>query len=192
MESRDILQKNCPQNQKGVHLISEIQNELYFHISDSESEFSEQEEPTDFTLLALQVLDEVFAATPVQIDKKTYPQAFVHILLDKYSQPIPLIAIFDTGGAALSIMKKDILPDKYWTPYVHESYQIESFLLFLGERPLIQSESNLLCSSFGLSIQDHVELWRHSTILNNLELSLIGLESVFCTHNLIKIDPSAA
>ena len=41
--------KNCPQNQKGVHLISEIQNELYFHISDLESEFSEQDVATDST-----------------------------------------------------------------------------------------------------------------------------------------------
>ena len=39
--------------------------------------------------------------------------------MDKYSQPIPLIAFFDTG-ASLSIMKKDFLLDEYWTPYVHK------------------------------------------------------------------------
>ena len=42
---------------------------------------------------------------------------------------------------------------------------------------------------FNLSIQNCVELWCLSTILNNLELSLIGLESIICIHNLIKIYP---
>ncbi|CDP22087.1 unnamed protein product, partial [Coffea canephora] len=113
--------KNCPQNQKGVKLISEIQNELHFTISDLESEFSEQEEPTDTTLLALQVPEEILSISPIasinkdKTEKDVYPQTLIHILLDKYSKPIPLIAFFDTG-AYISIMRKDILPDSFWIP----------------------------------------------------------------------------
>ncbi|XP_027156875.1 uncharacterized protein LOC113758046 [Coffea eugenioides] len=113
--------KNCPQNQKGVKLISEIQNELHFSITDLESEFSEQEEPTDTTLLALQVPEDILSIGPIAMTNKedkeeeVYPQTLIHILLDKYSKPIPLIAFFDTG-AHTSIIRKDILPDSYWIP----------------------------------------------------------------------------
>ena len=102
--------KNCSQNQNGVHLISEIQNEFNLQFSDLESEFSEQEEQTDSILLA----------RPKENRKRSiYPQALVHLLVDKYSTPIPLIAFFDTG-ASLSIMKKDVLPDQFWTSYEKE------------------------------------------------------------------------
>ena len=57
--------KNCPNNQKGVKLISEIQNELHYQLSDLESEFSEQEEITDSILFALQVPEDILTISPV-------------------------------------------------------------------------------------------------------------------------------
>ncbi|XP_027158389.1 uncharacterized protein LOC113760009 [Coffea eugenioides] len=54
-----------------------------------------------------------------QKEEEVYPQTLIHILLDKYSKPIPLIAFFDTG-AHTSIMRKDIIPDSYWIPEVNK------------------------------------------------------------------------
>ena len=39
--------------------------------------------------------------------------AQVHLLLDTYSRPIPMIALFDTG-AATTILHPIILPQEFW------------------------------------------------------------------------------
>ena len=44
------------------------------------------------------------------------PIAQVHILLDTYSRPIPVIALFDTGAAA-TILHPKILPAECWLPH---------------------------------------------------------------------------
>ena len=41
------------------------------------------------------------------------PIAQVHLLLDTYSKPIPVIALFDTGVAA-TILHTKILPEEFW------------------------------------------------------------------------------
>jgi len=43
------------------------------------------------------------------------PIAQVHILLETYSRPIPVIALFDTGAAA-TILHPKILPAEFWLP----------------------------------------------------------------------------
>ena len=48
--------KNCPKNQKGIKLISDIQNEIQIPLSDIEFESLEQEEISAKTLFALQFL----------------------------------------------------------------------------------------------------------------------------------------
>ena len=44
------------------------------------------------------------------------PIAQVHVLLDTYSRPIPVIALFDTGAAA-TILHPKILPAECWLPH---------------------------------------------------------------------------
>ena len=44
------------------------------------------------------------------------PIARVHILLDTYSRPIPVIALFDIEAAA-TILHPKILPKEFWLPH---------------------------------------------------------------------------
>ena len=44
------------------------------------------------------------------------PIAQVHILLDTYSIHIPMITLFDIGGAA-TILHPKILPVEFWLPH---------------------------------------------------------------------------
>ena len=49
------------------------------------------------------------------------PIAQVHVLLDTYSRPIPVIALFDTGAAA-TILHPRILPQEFWLPH-HQMFR---------------------------------------------------------------------
>ena len=49
------------------------------------------------------------------------PIAQVHLLLDTYSRPIPVIALFDTRAAA-TILHPRILPQEFWLPY-HQMFR---------------------------------------------------------------------
>lgn len=56
---------------------------------------------------------------PVQEDPPL-PLAKVHLLIDVYAKPIPVIAFFDTGSS-FSILNPSILPDHYWKPH-HQNF----------------------------------------------------------------------
>ena len=45
------------------------------------------------------------------------PIAQVHILLDTYSRPTPVIALFDTRAATTTIIHPKILPEEFWLPH---------------------------------------------------------------------------
>ena len=49
------------------------------------------------------------------------PIAQVHLLLDTYSRPILVIALFDTRAAA-TILHPRILPQEFWLPY-HQMFR---------------------------------------------------------------------
>ena len=64
--------------------------------------------------------------------------AQVHLLLDTYSRPIPVIALFDTGAAAI-ILHPRILPQEFWLPY-HQMFRVangETFLITLKSKPIL-------------------------------------------------------
>ena len=64
--------------------------------------------------------------------------AQVHLLLDTYSRPIPVIALFDTG-AATTILHPKILPQEFWLPH-HQMFRAENgetFLITLKSKPLL-------------------------------------------------------
>ena len=66
------------------------------------------------------------------------PIAQVHLLLDTYSRPIPVIALFDTRVAAI-ILHPRILPQEFWLPY-HQMFRVangETFLITLKSKPIL-------------------------------------------------------
>ena len=73
------------------------------------------------------------------------PIAQVHLLLDTYSRPILVIALFDTGAAA-TILHTRILPQEFWLPH-HQIFRAangETFLITLKNKPIShQNLSNL-------------------------------------------------
>ena len=66
------------------------------------------------------------------------PIAQVHVLLDTYSKPIPVIALFDTGAAA-TILHPRILPQEFWLPH-HQMFRAangEKFLITLKSKSIL-------------------------------------------------------
>ena len=66
------------------------------------------------------------------------PIAQVHLLLDTYSRPIPVIALFDTGAAA-TILHSRILPQEFWLPH-HQMFRTangETYLIILKSKPIL-------------------------------------------------------
>ena len=66
------------------------------------------------------------------------PIAQVHLLLDTYSRPIPVIALFDTRAAA-TILHPKILPQEFWLPH-HQMFRAangETFLITLKSKPIL-------------------------------------------------------
>ena len=82
------------------HLILEITNQLQVHIPDDlEYIFSKESEPTDDTLLALQLFQDDYPCSyhyKALNPTKTCPQTLIHVLPTKYDKPIPAIAFFDS------------------------------------------------------------------------------------------------
>ena len=60
------------------------------------------------------------------------PIAPVHLLLDTYSTPIPVITLFDTG-ATTTILHPIILPQEFWLPHyqMFKAANRETFLITL-------------------------------------------------------------
>ena len=60
------------------------------------------------------------------------PIAQVHLLLDTYSRPIPVMALFDTRAAA-TILHPRVLPQEFWLPHyqMFKAANRETFLITL-------------------------------------------------------------
>ncbi|KAH9763274.1 hypothetical protein KPL70_001106 [Citrus sinensis] len=88
--------------------------------------FSEQDEPNDETVFALQnssddsdsdVSQVIFHQELLSLDTTVLiPSIKLHILPSKFQRPIPAIGLIDTG-AQRSMLNPNILPPKYWTKY---------------------------------------------------------------------------
>ena len=75
---------------------------------DSDSDKEDDSEPE---------IQTIYTSQPI-IAPLTNPTSIaqVHILLDTYSRPILVIALFDIGAAA-TILHPKILPTEYWLPH---------------------------------------------------------------------------
>ena len=66
------------------------------------------------------------------------PIAQVHILLDTYSKPVLVIALFDIG-ATITILHPKILLAEFWLPYnqMFRAANGETFLITLKSKPIL-------------------------------------------------------
>jgi len=80
--------------------------------------YSTAEEVSDFELVALDPeIQAIYTSQPTLVSlANSIPIAQVHILLDSYSKPTPIIALFDTG-AAVTIIHPKILLEEFWLPH---------------------------------------------------------------------------
>ncbi|KAH9657968.1 hypothetical protein KPL70_023295 [Citrus sinensis] len=121
--------KDCPnKREKSIRLVEHLQATTdYSPVTDElEFYFSEQDEPNDETVFALQnssddsdsdVSQVIFHQQLLSLDTTVLiPSIKLHILPSKFQRSIPAIGLIDTG-AQLSMLNPNILPPKYWTKY---------------------------------------------------------------------------
>ncbi|KAH9780703.1 hypothetical protein KPL71_008177 [Citrus sinensis] len=118
--------KDCPnKREKSIRLVEHLQATTDYSPAKDELEFyfSEQDEPNNETVFALQNSSDsdsdqsqvIFHQQSLSLDT-TVPISSIklQILPSKFQRPIPAIGLIDTG-AQRSMLNPHILPSKYWT-----------------------------------------------------------------------------
>ncbi|KAH9780507.1 hypothetical protein KPL71_008106 [Citrus sinensis] len=118
--------KDCPnKREKSIRLVEHIQATTDYSPAKDELEFyfSEQDEPNDETMFALQNSSDsdsdqsqvIFHQQLLSLDTTVpIPSIKLQILPSKFQRPIPAIGLIDTG-AQRSMLNPHILPSEYWT-----------------------------------------------------------------------------
>ncbi|KAH9787338.1 hypothetical protein KPL71_010556 [Citrus sinensis] len=118
--------KDCPnKREKSIRLVAHLQATTDYSPANDELEFyfSEQDEPTDETVFALQNSSDsdsdrsqvIFHQQLLSLDTTIpIPSIKLQILPSKFQRPIPAIGLIDTG-AQRSMLNPHILPSEYWT-----------------------------------------------------------------------------
>ncbi|KAH9751684.1 hypothetical protein KPL71_014389 [Citrus sinensis] len=118
--------KDCPnKREKSIWLVEHLQATTDYSPAKDELEFyfSEQDEPNDETVFALQNSSDsdsdqsqvIFHQQSLSLDTTVpIPSIKVQILPSKFQTPIPAIGLIDTG-AQRSMLNPHILPSEYWT-----------------------------------------------------------------------------
>ena len=150
--------KNCLKKEKAAKLLEQAQiHAKDIPFLDIESLFSLDDEysPQVLAVVAYSTSEEdsepnseydsdpeiqtIYTSQPI-IAPLTNPTliAQVHLFLDTYSRPIPVIALFDIGAAA-TILHPRILPQEFWLPH-HQMFRAangETFLITLKSKPIL-------------------------------------------------------
>ncbi|KAH9716757.1 hypothetical protein KPL71_021569 [Citrus sinensis] len=118
--------KDCPnKREKSIRLVEHLQATTDYSPANDELEFyfSEQDEPNDETVFALQNSSDsdsdqsqvIFHQQSLSLDTTVpIPSIKLQILPSKFQRPIPAIGLIDTG-AQRSMLNPHILPSEYWT-----------------------------------------------------------------------------
>ncbi|KAH9744329.1 hypothetical protein KPL70_003653 [Citrus sinensis] len=118
--------KDCPnKREKAIRLVEHLQATTDYSPAKDELEFyfSEQDEPNDETVFALQNSSDsdsdqsqvIFHQQLLSLDTTVpIPSIKLQILPSKFQRPIPAIGLIDTG-AQRSMLNPHILPPEYWT-----------------------------------------------------------------------------
>jgi len=150
--------KNCPKKEKATKFLEQAQihaNKSPF--SDVESLFlldddyssqalvvmaystSEEDSNSDSYDASNPKIQTIYTSQPI-IAPLTSPTpiAQVHILLETYSRPVLVIALFDTG-AATTILQPKILPAEFWLPHnqMFCTANAETFLITQKSKPIL-------------------------------------------------------
>ncbi|KAH9734708.1 hypothetical protein KPL71_017467 [Citrus sinensis] len=123
---KDHYAKDCPnKREKSIRLVEHLQATTDYSPAKDELEFyfSEQDEPNDETVFALQNSSDsdsdqsqvIFHQQLLSLDTTVpIPSIKLQILPSKFQRPIPAIGLIDTG-AQRSMLNPHILPSEYWT-----------------------------------------------------------------------------
>ncbi|KAH9769557.1 hypothetical protein KPL71_012048 [Citrus sinensis] len=118
--------KDCPnKREKSIRLVEHLQATTDYSPAKDELEFyfSEQDEPNDETVFALQNSSDsdsdqsqvIFHQQSLSLDTTVpIPSIRLQILPSKFQRPIPAVGLIDTG-AQRSMLNPHILPSEYWT-----------------------------------------------------------------------------
>ncbi|KAH9769515.1 hypothetical protein KPL71_012031 [Citrus sinensis] len=121
--------KDCPhKREKSIRLVEHLQTTTDYSLEKDELEFyfSEQDEPNDETMFALQNSSDdsdsdqsqiIFHQQLLSLDTTIpIPSIKLQILPSKFQRPIPAIGLIDTS-AQRSMLNPHLLPPEYWTNY---------------------------------------------------------------------------
>ncbi|GJS01534.1 hypothetical protein Tco_0318042 [Tanacetum coccineum] len=121
--------RNCPDKKRSQALIQALNQVEPVDVSDLESHYSLDDEPSDSVLCTIAYSDfssdDDSDTDSLESDSDfgvhmINPIVKVHLLTDAYANPIPDIAFFDTGSS-VSILNLNILPDHHWKPH-HQNF----------------------------------------------------------------------
>ncbi|GKB51374.1 putative zinc finger, CCHC-type containing protein [Tanacetum coccineum] len=142
-QKRGHFARNCSDKKRSQALIQPLNQVEPVDVSDLESLYSLDDEPSDSVLcmitysdfssdddydtdslesdsnFGVHMINLIPHVLPIQEDPPL-PLAKIHLLTDAYAKPIPVIAFFDTGSS-VSILNPNILPDHYWKPQ-HQNF----------------------------------------------------------------------
>nr|GEY60997.1 putative reverse transcriptase domain, viral movement protein [Tanacetum cinerariifolium] len=131
---------NFPDKKRSQALIQALNQVEPVDVSDLESLYSLDDEPSDSVLCTIaysdfssdddsdtesdsdfgvHMINPIPHVLPIQEDPPL-PMAKIHLLTDAYAKPIPVIAFFDTGSS-VSILNPNILAYHYWKPH-HQNF----------------------------------------------------------------------
>ncbi|KAH9704936.1 hypothetical protein KPL70_011672 [Citrus sinensis] len=156
--AKTCLDKLCDQKQFFKELLKDKEpfRSAYYSPEKDELEFyfSEQDEPNDETMFALQNSSDdldsdqsqvIFHQQLLSLDTTVpIPSVKLQILPSKFQRPIPAIALIDIG-AQRSMLNAHILPPEYWTEY-DEHFKAVNGKLFttslITKKPIDQTPPN--------------------------------------------------
>ncbi|GJZ84071.1 zinc finger, CCHC-type, viral movement protein [Tanacetum coccineum] len=142
-QKRGHFARNFPDKKRSHALIHALNQVEPVDVSDLESLYYLDDEPSDSVLCTIaysdfssdddcdtnslesdfdfkvHMINPISHVLPIQEDPPL-PLAKFHLLMDAYAKPIPVIAFFDTGSS-VSILNPNILPDHYWKPH-HQNF----------------------------------------------------------------------
>ncbi|KAH9801878.1 hypothetical protein KPL71_001190 [Citrus sinensis] len=172
--------KDCPnKREKSIRLVEHLQATTDYSPEKDELEFyfSEQDEPNDETVFALQNSSDdsdsdqsqvIFHQQLLSLDTTVPIPSIKHqILPSKFQRPIPAIGLIDTG-AQRSMLNPHLLPPEYWTDY-EEHFKVVNGKLFttslITKNPIAQgliepTNSQWACQAF--YVEKHSEIVRGS------------------------------
>ncbi|KAH9752176.1 hypothetical protein KPL71_014597 [Citrus sinensis] len=162
--------KDCPnKREKSIRLVEHLQATTDYSPAKDELEFyfSEQDEPNDETVFALQNSSDsdsdqsqvIFHQQLLSLDTTVHiPSIKLQILPSKFQRPIPAIGLIDTG-AQRSMLNPHILPSEYWTQF-EEHFKAVNGKLFttslINKKPIgSHDEHRQLLTQFYDLIQSH-------------------------------------